>query len=67
MRARIRADATGKSLDAYLKMLSSGSVKPPLELLKEAGVDLTKPTAVEAAAALFDKTITEIETLFEAK
>ncbi len=53
--------------EAYLDMLRGGSSKPPLELLKEAGVDLTKPTAVEAAAALFDKTITEIETLFEAK
>jgi len=47
--------------DAYLGMLKGGSSKPPLELLKGAGVDLTKPQAIEAAARLFDQTLAEME------
>jgi len=34
-----------------------------VEILKEAGVDLTKPDAVDAAARLMDETITEMEAL----
>jgi len=49
--------------EAYLGMLKAGSSKPPLMLLKEAGVDLTKPEAIEAAARLMDRTITEMEKL----
>ncbi|MEK7705495.1 MAG: oligoendopeptidase F [Myxococcota bacterium] len=41
----------------YLGMLKGGSSQPPLELLKGAGVDLTKPAAVEAAARLMQKTL----------
>jgi oligoendopeptidase F len=50
-------------LDAYLGMLKGGSSKPPLELLKGGGVDLTRPDAVEAAARLMDRTLTEMEKL----
>jgi len=49
--------------DAYLEMLSGGNSKPPLELLKGAGVDLTKPDAIAAALELFDRTLTELEAL----
>jgi len=49
--------------DAYLGMLKGGSSKPPLELLRGAGVDLTRPDAVEAAAHLMDSTLAEMETL----
>jgi oligoendopeptidase F len=52
--------------DAYLGMLKAGCSKPPLELLKTAGVDLTKPQAVEAAARLFDRTLDQIEKLLPA-
>ena len=52
-----------KARDAYLGMLSSGSSKPPLDLLKEAGVDLTKPGVVEAAAKVMDATLDEMERL----
>jgi len=49
--------------DAYLGMLKGGSSKPPLELLRGAGVDLTKPDAIEAAAKLLDDTLAKIETI----
>lgn len=49
--------------DAYLGMLAAGSSKPPLELLKGAGVDLTRPEAVEAAALLMDRVLGEMEEL----
>jgi len=49
--------------DAYLKMLRSGSSAPPLELLKGAGVDLTRPDAVTAALKVFDQTVTELDAL----
>jgi oligoendopeptidase F len=51
--------------DAYLEMLSGGNSKPPLELLKGAGVDLTKPDAIAAALDLFDRTLTELEAILE--
>ena len=47
--------------DAYLGMLQSGSSKPPLTLLKDAGVDLTRPASIEAGARLLSKTILQIE------
>jgi oligoendopeptidase F len=52
-----------KARDAYLGMLAGGSSKAPLELLKGAGVDLTKPDAIEAAARLMDRTVGELEAL----
>jgi oligoendopeptidase F len=49
--------------DAYLEMLSSGNSKPPLELLRGAGVDLTEPDAISAALELFERTVIELEEL----
>ena len=49
--------------DAYLGMLKGGCSKPPLVLLKEAGLDLTKPEAIESALKLFDQTVDELNTL----
>jgi oligoendopeptidase F len=51
------------SVEDYLEMLRSGNSKPPLELLKGAGVDLTKPDAIEAAMKLFEETVIELENL----
>jgi len=51
--------------EAYLGMLKGGSSKPPLVLLKEAGLDLTKPEAIASALKLFDKTIDQLEELLE--
>jgi oligoendopeptidase F len=49
--------------DAYLGMLKGGSSKPPLELLKNAGLDMTKPDAIKSALNLFDKTVDELDQL----
>lgn len=51
--------------EAYLDMLRGGNSKPPLDLLKGAGVDLTRPEAINAAARLMDSTLTEMEELLE--
>jgi len=51
--------------DAYFSMLEGGSSKPPLSLLRDAGVDLTKPDAIEAAAKLMDETLAEMEKLLD--
>ncbi|MGD9546173.1 MAG: oligoendopeptidase F [Candidatus Krumholzibacteriia bacterium] len=48
------------AVDGYLAMLEGGCSEPPLDLLKLAGVDLTKPTAIEAALKRFDRTVTEL-------
>ena len=52
---------------AYLGMLQGGSSKPPLDLLRDAGVDLTKPDAIEAAAKLLDDTLARMEALLAKK
>jgi oligoendopeptidase F len=57
----------GAARDAYLGMLKGGSSKPPLELLKGAGVDLSRPDAVVAAAKLMDRTVAEMEKLLAAR
>jgi oligoendopeptidase F len=57
----------GKARDAYLGMLRGGSSKAPLELLRGAGVDLTKPDAIVAAARVMDRTISEIEAMLPQK
>jgi oligoendopeptidase F len=44
-------------------MLSSGCSKPPIELLREAGVDLTTPAPVESALELFDSLLNDFELL----
>lgn len=49
--------------DAYLAFLSAGNSRPPADLLRAAGVDLTKPDAVNAAAKLMDRSIAEMERL----
>jgi oligoendopeptidase F len=53
----------GEAVEAYLGMLEGGASRSPLELLKGAGVDLTKPDAIEAAVRLMDATVSELEKL----
>ncbi len=47
----------------YIEFLESPSDVPPLEAIKKAGVDLTKPGIIDAAAKMFDETVTEMEKL----
>ncbi len=53
-------DATG-----YLKFLTLGGSDYPIEELKVAGVDLTKPETVKNALTLFDQTIDELAELLK--
>ena len=58
----------GKILDEggaanYLKFLSTGGSDYPIEELKIAGVDLTKPDAVASAMKEFDRCVTELDAL----
>ncbi len=47
----------------YLRFLSTGGSDYPLEELKIAGVDLTKPDTVTSALGEFNKALTELESL----
>ena len=58
--ARVKAQGA-PARDAYLGMLQAGTSKPPLELLRGAGVDLTKPDAIAAAAKVMDETLGRME------
>jgi oligoendopeptidase F len=49
--------------DRYLAFLSSGGSKFPLDLLRDAGVDLEKPDAVNAAMARFGELVDELDGL----
>jgi oligoendopeptidase F len=50
-------------LDAYLGMLKAGGSKWPLEILRDAGVDMETPEPVEAALTQFAKRLDELEKL----
>jgi oligoendopeptidase F len=49
----------------YLKFLSGGCSKSPIDLLKDAGVDMTSPEPVDQALALFGELLDEMEALME--
>jgi oligoendopeptidase F len=52
--------------DAYLKMLSSGSSQYAIDLLKEAGVDMTTSAPFDAAIAEMNATMDEMERILAA-
>jgi oligoendopeptidase F len=49
----------------YLGFLKAGCSKDPLDLLRDAGVDLARPDAVDAALARFERLLAELEELVE--
>jgi len=51
----------------YLRFLSAGSSKGPLEVLAEAGVDMRKPDAVEAIIKKFDELVSQLDDFFKNK
>ena len=59
--AKAGAGAKTPRKDAYLKMLSSGSSKYAIDLLKEAGVDMTTSAPFDAAIAEMTSTMDEME------
>ncbi|MCK5787014.1 MAG: oligoendopeptidase F [Candidatus Sabulitectum sp.] len=52
-------------VQGYLNFLSSGGARPPLELLKETGVDLETPIPVEEAMQRLSYLVTDLELLLE--
>lgn len=66
----IRDDAAKHSVakrDAYLRMLASGSSKYPIDLLKEAGVDMTTSAPFQAAMREMNGVMDEMEKLLASK
>lgn len=53
--------------DAYLRMLASGSSKYPIDLLKDAGVDMTTSAPFRAAMAEMNSTMDEMEKILAAR
>ena len=53
------------AVERYFKFLSSGCTRSPIDLLKDAGVDMTTPAPVNDALALFAKLLDEMEELME--
>jgi oligoendopeptidase F len=57
------AEGVPGALDAYLGFLRGGSAKWPLDLLRDAGVDLEKPEPVATALTRFGALVAELDTL----
>lgn len=58
---------TTKARDAYLAMLSSGSSKYPIDLLKMAGVDMTTSAPFNSAIAEMNQVMNEMESILAAR
>lgn len=56
-------DGDTDARDAYLRFLSRGNSAYSIDLLKDAGVDMTSPAPIEATAQLMDKLLDELEAL----
>jgi oligoendopeptidase F len=52
------------AIDRYLTFLRSGSSRPSVDILRDAGVDMTTPAPIEAAMQHFDALLDKLETLF---
>lgn len=52
-----------QAVEAYLNFLKGGSSKFPLDLLRDAGVDMEKPEAVDTALKKFEQLVEELEKL----
>jgi oligoendopeptidase F len=51
--------------EVYLRFLSTGSSKYPVDILKEAGVDMTTPGPVAGTIKLFGELVGEMERLLD--
>ena len=56
-------DGDREQLDRYMGFLRAGESKYPIEILQDAGVDMTKPDAIEATAKLFGRLVDQLEQL----
>ncbi len=66
VREEARAGKTARR-DAYLQMLSAGSSKYAIDLLKDAGVDMTTSVPFDSAIAEMNATMDEIEHILQRK
>ncbi|MFM8497858.1 MAG: oligoendopeptidase F [Planctomycetia bacterium] len=57
------AEGGAKELEAYLRFLKGGCSKWPLDLLRDAGVDLEKPEPVATALHQFGRLVDELDEL----
>ena len=53
------------AVERYLDFLRGGSTKPPVQLLADAGVDMTKPEPIHAAMRLMNDVMDQIEEILE--
>jgi oligoendopeptidase F len=53
------------AVEDYIKFLSGGCSKSPIELLRDAGVDMESPAPVEQALQIFGELLDEMESLVE--
>ncbi len=60
----VASGSAAKGRDAYLKLLSAGSSRYPIDLLKEAGVDMTTSKPFEAAMREMNRIMDEIEQIY---
>ena len=51
------------AVEAYLGFLKSGGAKFPLETLRDAGVDMATPAPIQSTLRLFERRLSELETL----
>lgn len=56
-------EGAAPELNAYLAFLRAGCSKDPLDLLRDAGVDMTSPEPVETALAHFESLVAELDRL----
>jgi oligoendopeptidase F len=54
------------AVDDYIQFLKSGSSKYPIDLLRDAGVDMTSPEPINRAVNRFEKLLVEFEKLLGA-
>ena len=58
-----RDDRGQPAVDRYLRFLSSGSSRSSIDLLRDAGVDMTTPAPIQAAMDQFDALLDELEAM----
>lgn len=54
------------AVERYLRFLSSGSSRSSIDLLRDAGVDMTTPAPVQAAMDTFERLVDQLEQLYPA-
>jgi oligoendopeptidase F len=61
--AKAAGTAAPQARDDYLRFLGGGCSKDPLDLLRDAGVDMEQPTAIDAALGQLGELVEELDRL----